>query len=549
MPPNIKGITVEIGGNTQPLQRALKDLNKDVNITQSELRQVERLLKLDPKNTELLAQKQKLLGDTVGSTKDKLSALTAAKEKADKDMAVGIQVNQSEYRKLQREIISTELKLKDLTSTTEKSEKQMNLFGRNGVLANEVLLNSIDRINNAIGSLGKKLFSLAADAGAYADEVNTIAKQTGLTTEQIQKFQYATEIIDVPLETLTGSMAKLIKNMSTAQKGTGDAAEAFKKLGVRITDNQGQLNDSQQVFDEVIKKLARMENATQRDAYAMQIFGKSAQDLNPLILGGAEALKELGDEAEAAGLILSQTALDDANTFNDMLDKLRATIKAVVSVVGADLANSFAKLLEALSPVIAIAVDFIKILSSIPAPVMIIIGSLLTMIPLVLSVLKAMTTVNQFLTTFNPATLKTTAIILGVVAALIALSAIIAVLTGKGSELRKTMQSIGDSVGQVGSTVNKVNVPRYAAGTGFHPGGGAIITEYGAERLTLPSGAQYVVMPRGTKVDNAGTTAKVMGNTSYYNVTVQAEDLQQVTDVVRLFNNIERVHKSGEVNP
>ena len=112
--------------------------------------------------------------------------------------------------------------------------------------------------------------------------------------------------------------------METAKKGTGDVASAFKKLGVSITDNKGALRNNQDVFNDVIKALGKIENETQRDAYAMQIFGKSAQDLNPLILGGADALEELGKEAEDAGLILSQDTLDAANEFNDSIDKLKA---------------------------------------------------------------------------------------------------------------------------------------------------------------------------------------------------------------------------------
>jgi phage-related protein len=176
----------------------------------------------------------------------------------------------------------------------------------------------------AIGSVAAAFFK----AGAAADDINTLAKQTGLTTEEIQKFQYAADLIDVPLETLTGSMARLTRNMANAQKGTGDAYYAFKNLGVSVTGAGGQLRDNQDVFNDVIDALGRMSNETQRDAYAMQIFGKSAQDLNPLILGGADALRRLGQEAEDAGLILSQESLDKLNAINDSVDTFKAQMKA-----------------------------------------------------------------------------------------------------------------------------------------------------------------------------------------------------------------------------
>jgi hypothetical protein len=141
------------------------------------------------------------------------------------------------------------------------------------------------------------------------------------------------------METLTGSLSKLTKNMQTAQSGTGAQADAFAALGVSINDTNGEMRSNQDVFSEAISALGKMENETQRDALAMQLFGKSAQDLNPLILGGADALKELGDEAEAAGLILSQDSLDSLNTLSDAMD----TFKATMSGAGNLFATAFAE--------------------------------------------------------------------------------------------------------------------------------------------------------------------------------------------------------------
>ena len=98
----------------------------------------------------------------------------------------------------------------------------------------------------------------AATAGAeYADNVNTIAAQTGLSTAQIQQFQYQADMVDVSLETVTGSMAKLTRNMATAQGGSGAAAEAFAALGISITDSNGELRNNQDVFNEAIDALGK----------------------------------------------------------------------------------------------------------------------------------------------------------------------------------------------------------------------------------------------------------------------------------------------------
>jgi len=113
MAKKIKGITIEIGGNTQPLNKALEDVNKKSRDLQSELRQVDRLLKLDPKNTELMSQKQKLLAEAVANTKDKLNTLKEAERQVQEQFKRG-EVAEEQYRLIQREVIATEQNLKSL---------------------------------------------------------------------------------------------------------------------------------------------------------------------------------------------------------------------------------------------------------------------------------------------------------------------------------------------------------------------------------------------------------------------------------------------------
>lgn len=204
----------------------------------------------------------------------------------------------------------------------------------------------IAAVGTAAAGAATAVGAMVKTAAYNADDINTMAKQYSMSVEDIQKFQYATEQIDVPLETLTGSMQKLTKNMATASKGTGDAYEAFKALGVEITNQDGTLRDRNDVFNEAINALSQIENETQRDAYAMQIFGKSAADLNPLILGGADALKELGDQAESAGLILQQDQLDTLNLLSDAIDTFKATLTGTGNLLSTEFAAPMAEALN-----------------------------------------------------------------------------------------------------------------------------------------------------------------------------------------------------------
>lgn len=404
----IKGLTIEIGGETTLLQKSMNEVNKKTKDLKTELRDVERLLKLDPGNTELIAQKQKLLADSIGATKDKLDQLKKAEKEVQEQFERG-EVSEEQFRALQREVIKTETELKKLENTSKE-------FGTNLSRDLEAAGKSMQDFGGKVSGAGKSFAPISAAAGGAlagivglgvkaaqsADDINTLAKQTGLTTDEIQKFKYASELIDVPLETLTGSMSKLTKNMGNAKEGTGAAAEAFNTLGVNIKDNvTGELRNNQDVFDELIAKLGEVENSTERDSLAMEIFGKSAQDLNPLILGGADALKTLGDEAEAAGLILSEDTLNSANDFNDAMDTLKAKTAGKFAAVGAEIATMLTPMLENLAETISNVLDWVssldegtlKIIMTILAvvagiaPLLIIIGKVITVVGTITSAL------------------------------------------------------------------------------------------------------------------------------------------------------------------
>jgi len=347
---NIKGITIEIGGNTQKLQDSLKGVNSKSRDLQSELREVDRLLKLDPKNTELLAQKQKLLAEAVGNTKEKLDTLKEAERQVKEQFEQG-KVGEEQYRAIQREVIKAQEELKklegNLSSLNDKWKDAAEKIGNFGSKAEE-LGKKVTPVSAAAGAVGAGMIAMAVKAGKAADDINTLSKQTGLATDTIQKFQMATDIIDVPLETMTGSLSKLTKNMYSAYSGSEKMQDAFNILGVSVTDINGDLRNNEEVFYDTIEALGRLQNETERDAIAMQIFGKSAQDLNPLILGGADALKKMGAEAEAAGLILSQDALDAANAFNDEIDSLKATAGATFMQMGVQIGQALLPALQSL---------------------------------------------------------------------------------------------------------------------------------------------------------------------------------------------------------
>ena len=162
----IKGITVEIGGDTTKLQTALKGVNSEIKNTQSQLKDVEKLLKLDPGNTELLAQKQKLLSSAVDETKEKLTTLKTASEQANQALANG-DISKDQYDALQREIIETENDLKRLEEQANQSSTALQKIANSG--------EKLKSAGQTVTSAGEKLLPVTAAVTA----LGTVAVKTG----------------------------------------------------------------------------------------------------------------------------------------------------------------------------------------------------------------------------------------------------------------------------------------------------------------------------------------------------------------------------------
>ena len=184
MASRIKGITIEIGGDTTGLDKALKNVNSSITHTQSALKDVNKLLKLDPANTELLTQKQKLLKDAISSTKEKLDALKQAQAQAKEQLENG-DLGQDKYDALQREIIETEQELKRLqqeaATTSTALAKIEEIGGKMENMGNSIagIGKTIMPISTAVGGLGIAAVKTAADFDSAMSQVAAVSGATG----------------------------------------------------------------------------------------------------------------------------------------------------------------------------------------------------------------------------------------------------------------------------------------------------------------------------------------------------------------------------------
>ena len=337
-------------------RQAISNINKDMAVLGSEMGKVSAAFAANGDKIGALSSKTEVYNKQITEQKKKIDTIKAALENSAKEFGendVKTKNWQISLNKAEAELSNLEKGLKDTEKEASKLAKVdfktlsdgLTKIGEKATAAAKAFA----PISAAAGAAATALGAMAVKAGKTSDDLNTLSKQTGLSTDTLQKFAYASDLIDVSTDTLTGSLAKLTRNMATAKKGTGDAAEAFKTLHIRVTGAGEQLRNNEDVFYDTINALGKVRNETERDAMAMAIFGKSAQDLNPLILGGADALKKYGEEAQSKGLIISQEALDSANEFNDYLDKIKANLSASFFKAGTELAKALTPLIEKLA--------------------------------------------------------------------------------------------------------------------------------------------------------------------------------------------------------
>lgn len=327
----IAGITIEIGGDTTKLQSSLKAVDKQLSATQSNLKDIEKLLKFDPGNVELLTQKQKNLTGAIENTEKRLKEL--------KDAQAGVQEGTDEWDKLQREIIATEQDLdklkqeyKDFGSVAAQqvaaAGQKMEDFGNKVTKAGEAFQPISTAATAALGGLA----GLAYKAVSTADDLDTLSKQTGFTTEEIQKMRYAADLVDVSFEDIEGALKKLKPKITEDNK-------ALAELGVSTKNADGSTRDATAVFYDAIEALSKIPNETERDQKAMELFGKSADSLAGIIDDGGASLKAYGEQAKEMGLIMSQDTLDSLNTVNDTIDSLKAQAGGALAQLGATIAT------------------------------------------------------------------------------------------------------------------------------------------------------------------------------------------------------------------
>ena len=275
----IKGITVEIGGDTTKLQTALKGVNGQIKNTQSALKDVEKLLKLDPTNTTLLAQKQKLLTQAIGETKEKLATLKTAAQQANEQLQKG-EISQEQYDALQREIAGTEAELKKLESQASKTNQTLTKIGEAG--------SKVESFGNGVTNVGKKVSVASAAVTAMGGAAVKTAADFESSMSQVQATMGITKD---SMSTLDGQSVNTMDALSDLAKEMGsktafsasECAEALNYLALAGYDTQEMADTLPTVLNLAAAGGLDLASASDMVTDAMSALGMETKDADKMV--------------------------------------------------------------------------------------------------------------------------------------------------------------------------------------------------------------------------------------------------------------------------
>jgi hypothetical protein len=361
------------GEKEQKYRNNIERLSASMDVLDAEMRKVSAKYADNAESAELSAAKTDLLTQKISLQYDKIDNLKAGLEEAAENYGSNAvetlrwekELNnaEAELYKLNGQLKNNTEQIEDTTTATEDAGQSMGNLGDvvNGLTSKLgiQLPDSMKQSMNAMGSLDasslalaggfaavataivkaeKALISMTKEAASNADDLLTLASVTGMTTDSVQELNYMADLTDVSMDRIKDSLKETTNKMQEAAAGTGDAYDAYQRLGVEITNADGSLRSAQDVFYDTIDALGEIKNQTERDALAMDLMSESAQELNPLIDLGGEKMRAYAQEAHDMGYVLDNDALKSLQGVDDAYSRLQNTQEGVKNQLAAEFA-------------------------------------------------------------------------------------------------------------------------------------------------------------------------------------------------------------------
>lgn len=314
------------------------------------------------------------------------------------------------------------------------------------------MANATRGLSAAAGGALAALTALGLKAVTSADDLNTLSKQTGLSTETLQTMAYAADLVDVETTAVTGAIKKLKGNLDSH-------ADTWATLGVNVKTAAGEYRDIEDIFNDTIVALSKVENETERDQLAMDLLGKSADQLAGIIDDGGEAWRKYGEAAQA--YVLDQETLNRLNEINDVIDTTKMQAAGTLAVTGAKAAEALAPVIQDIAEGLSKVLGFLGSLSPAMIETLIAITGIVALVsPIAGTIAKVAFAVNNvtiLLQTLGPviaAVQGGLSALMGGVTAFIAANpiailvaaiiALVALIATKGDEIKEILQKVDD---------------------------------------------------------------------------------------------------------
>lgn len=572
------------------LRRAITEINNGAKVLKSEMNKLTAEYDGNTDSAEFLAEKYDILVRQMLTQQDKVEALKqavagAAEAYGEADSRTQnwiIELNNAKaaLANISGELERTDTAIEDMNkafdgvsgSTGTATEDMTSLGDVLDTVADKLGIKLPDGISKFTGRLGKipastaaaaagiaavvaiviklekKLIDVTKETAAAAKELEALSLQTGVSTTDLQAFQYAEDFIGVSSDQLADSLKDLTTKMSDAANGNEETAAKFDQLGVSIYDAQGNLRSSYDVFLDVIDGLGEMSNQAERDALAMGLINESAQQLNPLIEQGSGSLKKYAAEAENVGYILSNDQLKALTAVDEAQNRLLKSQEAVSKQISAEYApymsdalNETRELIEkvgkalvdsgavdAFGSILDSAVSLLEPLGDLVSDLLPPLGVLLQGVAGTIAWIADTINLIVGLLTLNGDRISTA----------------LGLNPNKASNIQKALYGADYKTESYYDSTGNYYDPTTGQWTGnyFHNAGGNDNFPGGRTRVG-ENGPETVYLPQGTVIANAQETRADGGYDAPVNVYIEARTIQEFNDIIEIVRDAQRVRR------
>ena len=577
--PNIR--TRFIAEGEKEYRQALGNINGSLNILNAESKRLQEQFKGNEDSLEALTATNKNLNKIVGELtkkqelqQERLKKLTEAYGENDARtmrMAKAVKDTEAALLKQKRALEESKDAVENFGQEESKAEENTQDLGDalndiggkfgislpkemtntlNGMLKIDtqtlVTIGTIAALAAAVAEVEKKLVDLTLEQSKHATEVTNLSRTMGMTTEAYQEWDYVLKTVGSSAEAAQGDISKLAEKAQDAATGSGEAAELFAQLHIKVKDSHGAFKSQSELFDEVITKLSRMKDETERNAIASKLLGSTGEKIIPLLDKGAAGLEEAKKMAHEFGVVMDEETLAALNDVTLAINNFDAAGEGLKNTIAKGMAPSvenltqkgtdlFVRLQEAAegSGILEVFGALLDVVSALEPLFDVLLGTAEDGVPVLQTLALALGVLADALTIVA----NTIAIVIELFKQLFNL------ISGKGfddSNLTRYGENIAKVFSDEGASARAwsggfgKNIGRNADGTDYWPGGLTWVGERGPELVSLPQGSRVY----------SAEDSRNMGNTNNYYLTVQSRDMETVAAMTATFKRARQAERA-----